>query len=820
MATNNDNISSQVFKSRDQIRSQITTMLKSYLELENVDLTKSSFLSFLVEILSTLTSNVLFYQLSTYREFFLTKAQLPSSIYNLAAFLGYKPAGAKASNVNLFFTFPFTFQDPVVEFTIKDAFKVTSDSGIEFRTYYSTTITITNNSQVRVVVTEGNKIYNIPVDITSDNFSFVLPFSQYQINSQEFQISQDLKKYQFVSLNASFSGQVSTTEVQVKPPGSSGYETYTQVSSLFLMDSMTKGYVKNRTDAGIELQFGNGLIGYQPDPGSTVLITNILTNGLSGNVISGSIKSGERLYTTTITGVPKVVQYNLINTSSAFGGHDEESIEQTRQNSIASLTTLKRLVTENDYVNANVVIENSPIGQNSLPVLKRSDLKVNEISLFSTLNYLDTLVPTRDFYESFTDLYIPRETVLTDTDGSEFYTVFDMEIDPLNSIANYTYILKEIQQIPSLVTSYGSTYNLYCDLLKVKRVGNGAEYQLNFKSDEADSSITTARFEILETGYTQPMVNDTTSFIIFFPDYKTIPKGELTYYFTIAHTSGLVGQYQARLIFRNSLEDFTMSDVVQSDSSTFIVYDIPTISKDFYDNIDQVDFELNVFQTMLNTMTFKDYRMLTDFVSFKFANTTGLMKNMQLNEVTKPAVIDILSIPPLTGVQGDRYIVENGTGNWVGKDNQIATLFDSTGMIWVYTLPKMDDLLYVTNKGKKYIYGDLVWVVPEYTVPLQIEIEIVKSTSYSGSLPDLANLVRQTLVETFTSRFGINTPIFRSEIVEAIQGISGVDHCTVIKPESNIFINFNLKDLTQEELLRYGPEYMYFTTDNIAVRVF
>jgi hypothetical protein len=820
MATNNDNISSQIFKSRDQIRNQITTMLKSYLELENVDLTKSSFLSFLVEILSTLTSNVLFYQLSTYREFFLTKAQLPSSIYNLAAFLGYKPAGAKASNVNLLFTFPFTFQDPVVEFTIKDAFKVTSDSGIEFRTYYSTAITITNNSQVRVIVTEGNKIYNIPVDITSENFSFVLPFSQYQMNSQEFQIAQDLKKYQFVSLNASFAGQVSTTEVQVKPPGSAGYETYTQVSSLFLMDAMTKGYVKNRTDGGIELQFGNGLIGYQPNPGSNVLVTNILTNGLSGNVISGSIKSGERLYTTTIVGVPKVVQYNLINTSSAFGGHDEESIEQTRQNSIASLTTLKRLVTENDYINANVVIENSPIGQNSLPVLKRSDLKVNEISLFSTLNYLDKLVPTRDFYESFTDLYIPRETVLTDTDGSEFYTVFDMQIDPLNSIANYTYILKEIQQIPSLVTSYGSTYNLYCDLLKVRRVGNGAEYQLNFKSNEVDSFITSAQFEILETGYTQPMVNDTTSFIIFFPDYNTIPKGELTYYFTIAHAMGLVGQYQARLIFRNSLEDFTMSDVVQTDSSTFIVYDIPTISKDFYNSIDQVDFELNVFQTMLTTMTFKDYRMLTDFVSFKFANTTGLMKNMQLNEVTKPSVIDILSIPPLTGVQGDRYIVENGTGSWVGKDNQIATLFDSTGMIWVYTLPKMDDLLFVSNRGKKYIYGDLVWVIPEYTVPLQIEIEVVKSTSYSGSLPDLANLVRQTLVEAFTSRFGINTPIFRSEIIEVIQGISGVDHCNIIKPESNIFINFNLKDLTQEELLRYGPEYMYFTIDNITVRIF
>ena len=262
-----------------------------------------------------------------------------------------------------------------------------------------------------------------------------------------------------------------------------------------------------------------------------------------------------------------------------------------------------------------------------------------------------------------------------------------------------------------------------------------------------------------------------------------------------------------------------MSNVVQTDSTSFMVYDIPTISKGFYDNIDQVDFELNAFQSMLSTMTFKDYRMLTDFVSFKFANTVGIMRNMQLNEVTKPAVIDILSIPPATGIQGDRYIISNGTGSWLGKDNQIATLYDTTAMIWVYTLPKMDDLVYVTNKGKKYIYGDLVWVVPEYTVPLQIEAEINKSYSYSGSLPDLANTIRQTLVEAFRSRFGINMPLFRSEITEVVQGISGVEHCTIIRPESNIFLKFNLQDLTQEELLSYGPEYMYFTEDNITVRI-
>jgi hypothetical protein len=51
--------SQEVYKSRDQIRSQIIEFLQTYLELENVDLTKSSFLSFIVEILSTITSNVL-----------------------------------------------------------------------------------------------------------------------------------------------------------------------------------------------------------------------------------------------------------------------------------------------------------------------------------------------------------------------------------------------------------------------------------------------------------------------------------------------------------------------------------------------------------------------------------------------------------------------------------------------------------------------------------------------------------------------------------------------------------------------------------------
>ena len=94
-SNNNNTISSQIFSSRDQIKNQIISLVKSYLELEGVDLTKTSFLSFIVNLFSTLTSNLIFYNSSIYKEFFMTKAMLPESILNLSAFIGYTPDEAE-----------------------------------------------------------------------------------------------------------------------------------------------------------------------------------------------------------------------------------------------------------------------------------------------------------------------------------------------------------------------------------------------------------------------------------------------------------------------------------------------------------------------------------------------------------------------------------------------------------------------------------------------------------------------------------------------------------------------------------------------------
>jgi hypothetical protein len=250
------------------------------------------------------------------------------------------------------------------------------------------------------------------------------------------------------------------------------------------------------------------------------------------------------------------------------------------------------------------------------------------------------------------------------------------------------------------------------------------------------------------------------------------------------------------------------------------VYDIPTVQKEYYDEVDQREFESQVLQSMLSSMTFEDYKMLTDFVNVKFSNTTGFLQNMQLNPVDRLPVISIRSIPPVSCSVGDRYIVSNGTGVWVNHDDDIAECTDATNITWVFVTPNTDDMLVVTNQGLKYIYSASGWVLPSYNIPLVISLDVFKTDTYSDSLAALADLIRETLVEDFADSFGINKPIYRSEIIESVQNVTGVEHCRLIQPESNIFFSFNIDNFTQQQLLEYAPEYVYFTEESIAIKVF
>lgn len=825
-------LSSQIYTSRDSIREQISDQVKNYLELENVDLTKSSFLSFMIDILSTLTSNMLFYQISTYREFFLTKAQLPDSILNLSSFLGYNTKEATPATAVVLMTFPFGFEDPIVQFVIPNGFKFKASTDVEFRTTYETTVEVTNNANVTVTVVEGVKKYNLYVVKTADSFQFTLPITQIVRTEQEFQIDSDTQQYQFVNIDVPIDGEVATLEVKIREPGSAGYTVWDEFQSLFLMSNTDKGYVSKRTDTGRRISFGNGLFGVQPTPGSSVIVTAGVTEGENGNVIAGSIKDGDRIYIVTGSGATQLVDYSVVNASPAFGGVNEESLESVRRNSIASLTSLNRLVTENDYKNINVIVQNSPIAQNSLPVLKRSDLQVNEIELFTALLFgtdadqVNNLVPTRNAkYEVPTSQdVIARDTIIT-IGGKDYYTIFDIYIDILNEVGNYEYTIYSVQITPALDTSYPtSNYNIVADRLHVYTEGTKGIFRLHYSSTEVDPELCNCEFKIRSSGTTALMINDATAseFVVEFDPYNTIPTDEQFFDFTLSDpASNLVATYSGQVTFRKSLSNFMRSNAVV-DGTNIIVYDIPVIEKEYYDGINKEDFELQILQNIISSMDLSEYKMLTDFSNIKFTNTVGIMENMLLNQPTISDVIDIVETPPPTASIGDRYILVGADCANDPLTGTIIQCIDSSAypVVYLFDEPTADAIAYVINKGENYIFSDNGWIqLPLYTIPLVIEIEVFRSLSYSGTVSSLINTVRETIYETFKDRFGSNATIYRSEIINTVQQIDGVSHCRLKKPETSIFFNFELKELTEDQLLEYGPEYVYFTQDSITVRV-
>jgi len=1109
-------LSSQIYASKDQTVNQITEYLRSYLELENISLVKGSFLSFLVETLAVLSSNLVFYESSVYNEFFLTKAKLAESIYNLSSFLGYNTTEATYAQANVLITVPLTFTNDDITFSIAEDFKFKAQL-IPFVTYYSTSIRVQNNNQVSITATDGNKIYDIFTIVDSTGaepqFRFILPIRQYENVIQEFQIDEDLQTFQFTHIDVPLTGKVSTMTVEIKDPGGASYRTYTEFNSTYLMASDDYGYVSRRTDSGRRLYFGNGLIGVQPLPGSTVRVTVQETQGTDGNVIAGSINTGQRLYAVD-DGVTKNVNYTVVNTSPATNGTDEESLEEIRQNAIDNLTSLSRLVTENDYVNADIVMPNSPITSSSKPVLKRSDVRVNEVQLYVNLLYGDGIVHMRNAYTTYdiNTTYVPRGSTIK-VDNEDYYTLFDLSIDTTaNNAAYYDYIMNVISQVPVLVRSYDPPINeqpyvIPLGNLVVTRVGNGATFEMAYTTSESDYSGATCQMQILSTGTTYDMTNsiDVQKFILSFSDYTDIPSDEQIYYFTTKDPDGnQVARYSNTFTFRESLNSFMLSNI-STDGTSVTVFDIPVIKSSYYDSTSfvQADFEMQVLQSILTNMDFVNYRMLTDFVNLKFTNTTGAMRNMIYNKVTKPEVTDISSLPNDTTV-GERYIVsECDTTYGETKKNQIAqsthvnrvwattttmplalsfhgsfrggaisfcggstgayldntykwngvtwdeiasnpvsgtyrsgagttdaglssggsnitgtldncelwngtawattstltaprsemTSFGSTsdalgcggsndvdttgvltveiwngttwatttslpsvnrlpggvgttteGMVfggitavyqasdlsqrwngttwattgsltiprfsmgdcgtfsdalaagggtysggtysgttstdiwdgstwattnslnlqriyiraegttssaisfggrmdgsndtnatevwtglttWSFTVPTSNDIVNVTDKRYRYIYTGKNWVLPIYDIPLQISLEVFKEETYTGSNVDLAALVRLTLISTFSSRFGSNVEIYRSEIIKAVQEIDGVFYCVLISPESDIYFNFDLEDLTSDNfpsysvdpLLMYGPEYVYFTDESITVSI-
>lgn len=492
-----DDKAMKIFSSRDTIRQQLIDYAEDYLDVQNIDLTKQSYLSYLINVLSVLTSNLIYYNTATYREFFLIRAQQKESVLNIASMVGYQPDLAQYATAKVMVSLPIVFKS-----TTTITMNGRNTSGIDPFKFYSEDIPFSckNNVEINIIMSEGlfltaniRSINNLTGGVSNINWRvnddrneiyFFVDVEQILDEYTDF-VFPKLKPYEFYNHVVPISGDLASISVetvdlrrdeqQVATGGTRiGYEYY-DVSlddkqqwesrdSLFLINYDENAYTYRINEDSIKLFFGNGVIGSQPEEGVTCLVTTGITRGYDGNVISGSINRNDTLYARVIVkGVAKdlPVKIRCTNPSPASGGVSFLTIDELRQNAIASVKTNSRLVTQDDFDNVSSVVSGLPI-RNSIPILKRSDLKRNEICLFTDLIFQNEYVPTKNVVARIANGFETNplrfgdpididitERYRVNEDFSESFTfvsLFDIVIDDVQRTCTYYYILDSIEK--------------------------------------------------------------------------------------------------------------------------------------------------------------------------------------------------------------------------------------------------------------------------------------------------------------------------------------------------------------------------------------
>ncbi len=881
-----DNKSIDIISSRDELRNKLIEYVKDYMELENVNLHKTSFLSYIINVLSILSSNQLYYSSTVFREFFLTQAQMLESVLNLSKWIGYNTEYAEPAEVDILFTIPLNFEYNETNFIIPDNFKVKNNDIIysindknnvyvnkdEIVTQFKNSenninIEILNNQSMSVRSPNGF-FYPVLYDKTNKTASFLLPFKQYEkIDYPEVHVPGDLVIYQFWSFPIEFNGMLWKIDVYYQENDNTPWVKLEQAenNTLYTLGPNDQRYITINKKNKIELFFGNGVIGKQLKPNSKVKVDLYITKGEEGRVIAGTLNESDRLYfTDNINSIAKNIPIKLTvtNPNSAYGGKNEPSIAEIKSRAIANLTSKQRFVSEQDYKDINYIIPNTPIGD-SFPVLIRSDLKTNEIRLYTKLKYKNEICPTKNVFVNLEDVeiiddVIPSKTNIT-IDDDVFQTLFKINLDMENNIAYYEYLIDEINVNPVLTETSDLAVNSYIiiNAINFKLNDNTRQIEVNapVTNMNLNSEVKNYYCEIIpswditngddSTSVSNIMITDydtddnddpyITNFSYVFDDYLNIPTGNLSFKFNIyaefpnyllkpdQSNIQLISTYDCQCMIKKDLSNFMFSEITNNlDGDEKIkIHNVPVILKSYMDylqqNNEKTTFENITLQTLINNIDINKKKMITDFINLKFCNTYGKLTNMKYNIPNLQNVIakDLLSIP-LDPDSGDRYIV-NGTEDpsWIPHINKIATYVNDN---WQFRNCQINDMIYINNEDKKYVWSGTKWIIPEFNIPIIVHAKIKKNNLISITSNALVENIKLKLIEHFANTFGIDKNIDRSEIIKVIRSVPGVEYVSLIKPEIDVIFNYDVPNsFDSKELLNYTPEIVSFNFDSISI---
>lgn len=845
-----------ILSSAESVRKKILDRLVEYEELKNVDLSKSTFLSYMVDVLSMLSSdNANAISLSK-RESYLVTATLPSSIYNWASYLSYTKGFATPSAVNVLITIPLSFTSNAT-FTIPYDTQFKADSIIYTNPneYFNLSYNELNNTLTCKGISE-NTVRNVNTVVRDNNAYLSIPLTQLVKESVERYIPYDLKMYQPYSFTVQYNDKLSNIKVFVKTDEDTQEEEWQRADSYFNMGIGEKKYYFNYDNNNtVKIMFGNDIFGRQPDPGSIVRIEFYETKADMGAIIPGSLTKMDKIYFTDNNGKIKPISMSVVNVNASSTGVSDDTLDDTRRKAIARFRSRQRIVTSSDHDQIKDIISTSLPYDFSKSILKRSDIKTNEVILYVVMprerkvREPESVISTQSENQTINQTIPIPATSLTAvidsdtthvvpysqyTEGGETYLCPFGFIKETDTFGYYYYLVKSVELTPLATITDQVTYPLSFTKLALASLSDysAVDFTLSYfnLNDIVDmDNMTISMFLSYPSEAYGPFectVDQQTKTITYSVDKDYIKNGDCKIEFQIKDdtVNKVIAKVDAEYNLKKELKSYLYSNIsTDSEEGLSTVYDVPCIQKSYIDSLtddQKIDFETTILQELIANNSLDNYRMMNVSINIKFARTCGASQNYFLNKTTKADVLDIINTVPVNPTEGSRYIVgENPTGALAGQNGKIAVYSSSQ---WYFLDAAPGDIVKVASDSyNKYTYSGNAnkWFIPSFRIPYDVLAYVYVNNSADNESV-IVNAVKNQILYVLAQHSNIQADQHRSLMYHAIQELgSYIDHCEIKIPEVDITYNYDIDDFTKSQLRSYVPEYIYTDEDHIEVKV-
>lgn len=310
----------------NDLRTQIKDYLRANPNFTDFDFEGSNF-SVLIDLLAYNSYITSYNTNMAINESFIDSSTLRENVVSLARNIGYVPRSVKSAKAKISFS---------VDVSNINTRLVKLNAGV-----------VALGS-----VQGGNYIFSIPEDISATpDSNGIATFNNVEIYEgiflkKTFNVDNSQANAKYILPNANI--DTSTVRVSVTGTTTENYELYTNI---FTVESSSKIFlIQEIDDEKYQILFGDNIFGKNPENGSTITASYIVTNGIDGNGSANFTFSGNLSYVENGIDKPVTSGISLLTTlQSSENGDGIESIDTIKYLAPRVYASQYRAVTSNDY---------------------------------------------------------------------------------------------------------------------------------------------------------------------------------------------------------------------------------------------------------------------------------------------------------------------------------------------------------------------------------------------------------------------------------------------------------------------------------------